>query len=424
MRILHYLFIIFFVAVLFPTFSGIPKIPSYHVFLYLALSLYLVMSPSFFVRAALKVRLILLLFLHLIYLLLAFYLESENRNIFDLYVPAISVLLLWGLYGNGSYQNEKRAKIILKLFVFGLICTACTTSIALIFFPDAARLLAGSLAESGNIELNNFFLLLGIGSYNFSVMWVFFIILFYFEYQRKRLKLWEFVFTGAIFLYATYKVSITAPFFLLFIGLSMIYFGRNVSSIFFLRLRMLFIASLVYNFSYLLSYPLYWAAQVFHTNQNVSLRLTNVAKRLDGTLANSTINISSDVDLDKSDVYIGSYEIRARKSIDSFFESPLIGGGEVGGHNFYLDILGSFGLVGFLAYVLVIAMLYKKASSFLISERSKILYNNIVILFVLLGLIKTYSLIVMFIAVFFVIPLYLKLSDRKYEKTLVSCIPV
>lgn len=79
-------------------------------------------------------------------------------------------------------------------------------------------------------------------------------------------------------------------------------------------------------------------------------------------------------------------------TIHSFFESPLFGSpnARIGGHNFFLDLLAKYGIVGCLPFFLMIKT-QCKIITFYLSKDAKRYYYIILIGFIALGVIKNMS---------------------------------
>ena len=80
------------------------------------------------------------------------------------------------------------------------------------------------------------------------------------------------------------------------------------------------------------------------------------------------------------------------KTINSFISHPLFGSSTspIGGHNYFLDILAKYGIIGCLPFFLLIHNQYKIIISYL-SETAKRYYLIIIIGFISLGIIKNMS---------------------------------
>lgn len=80
------------------------------------------------------------------------------------------------------------------------------------------------------------------------------------------------------------------------------------------------------------------------------------------------------------------------KTISSFISHPLFGSSSAisGGHNYFLDMLAKYGIIGFLPFFLMIKHQYIVISSYLSAEARKY-YYIILVGFVALGLIKNMS---------------------------------
>ena len=105
-------------------------------------------------------------------------------------------------------------------------------------------------------------------------------------------------------------------------------------------------------------------------------------------------------------------------SVKSFLSSPLFGDPNAltGGHNFFLDILAKYGIIGCLPFFLMIKHQFKIISSYL-SKTAKQYYHIIMIGFIVLGIIKNISGAEYWNYLFIYYPAILVWIDSKKTKT-------
>jgi hypothetical protein len=108
------------------------------------------------------------------------------------------------------------------------------------------------------------------------------------------------------------------------------------------------------------------------------------------------------------------YKELREESIQMFLNNPIFGGDISAGHNFWIDYLARFGIIGLLPYIfiLVFFILYMKR---LLKPEFFVIYINTVLLFISIGLSKNIISSMPFI-IFFVIPFLLMEFQRQNQK--------
>ena len=410
-KILQILIVFAFASLLLPTFLALPKVPAAIVFFSLAIAVATVVDYRYLFQP-LNLIVIAILLLHIFYVMFNWYNESDNKTLLRFVIPILTVNFLNRFYSQPT--NNKRFQWIIKFICYAFLCTSISTIVSLNIFPDAARALAGSLSKEGNFELITFYLLIGIGGYTITIGWALLISLYiYLAFFMKKKLIPKFVLfiSLPLFFFAIYKVSIATSVIIMLIALLYFLFFRNVKSLrqYLLRLSSFIIIILLITST--LSSILYFTADILNS-ENISPRLNNIAMRFDGTISNTNYQNLSDEDLEEEDKFLGGYAIRANRSLKSFSNNPLVGGGEVGGHHFYLDALGSWGLIGSLLIFLYMLSLYYKWHN-IMDKSNFILYTHLFVTFVFLGFVKTYILLDFFILIYFIVPSMLLLGQQK-----------
>jgi len=412
----HFLFIVFFISLIFPSFSAIPGIPGMTIIFYICLLWFLLIKPLKFLRD-IDYLIIIIIIMHLMYNTLGWYDEDVYaRHLTMILLPYISVKLLWSYYELQPLQYKGQ---VVKLFIVGMAITAITTFIGLNFFPTASRNLAGQLASVGDLDTARFYLLLGIGGYSFSFAFsLIILIMLYWIFNPKYLFFSKplAVFIALLMVVTMFKMGYTGQILILFLGVFVTRFRYwdylgPIGKVFTISLFVL-----LYQVSFLFAPFFYFLSDLNLGYSEISSRLENIAMRLDGTLLGTDIELTDSSDfrsLDKRDLAVGAYEILARKSWNGFLNNPIIGGSDIGGHHFFLDWLGTFGLIGFIPLFLVFVRLYKLAQSKIQDPANRLLFSKLFFLMLVLGLIKNILLFVTFLYVFFFIPLILHYSELK-----------
>ena len=89
--------------------------------------------------------------------------------------------------------------------------------------------------------------------------------------------------------------------------------------------------------------------------------------------------------------------------LENFYKSPLIGGGKSSAHNFWLDRLSLFGLIGIIPWIVLYYIIINFTIQF-ISENISIIYFLSIILFIGHGFIKGASGKLLYIGILFLVP--------------------
>jgi hypothetical protein len=407
---IHILFIISFIVWLFPSVMAVPKVPHYNL-----LFLGTILANFFYKPNEILYKIdyvfVILFTTHGIFWLFGWYSLDYNKTLTELALPYFIVRVLWGCY---EFQSRNQV-VILKLFLIGIFITAITTIIGLFYFPDASRALAGLLSVQKDINTIRFYLFLGIGSYDFAVINSFLCMIFsYWLLNPGKSPIPRFVLLIClpILFFAVIVQGFTGALIICLFGMVAVHLNFLWSSSIYIRIFVLFVFVGLFQLQSLFAPVFYGLANQFSENENIGVRFENIALKLDGVLQSNEF-VESDEFLDTKDIFLGGYEIRARRSWNSFLSNPLKGGGDAGGHHFFLDYLGRYGLLGALSVFLVFYSSYKNASNKILSRNNKGLYSILFLIFLVLGLIKTYMLLQFFILIFFVIPLMLNYTQKK-----------
>lgn len=298
---------------------------------------------------------------------------------------------------------------ILMLITFGfIVITIFTTLVGLQSYPTASRNLGGSLGTRGEFDLIDFYRSIGIAGYDFFYGLAFAMptLVAFFKLKtittKKRLG---FVFLIMFSIFSILKSQFTTAFLFAVIG-SVIAFWTDekirpalVRLIAILLIIVFFpkdlMGDLIYSFSRILDEGV------------IQSRLTDLSVTLTHGLGDQGTHIDRRYD-------------RIPILLENFFQSPLIGGGVALGHNWLLDRLSMFGLLGVLPWFLLLWFLTKNNLR-LFDAKTKIYYLITIVLWVAMGLIKNMGQQLTMIFLFFIIPSLLIVRDRlklKSEKVI------
>jgi hypothetical protein len=377
-------------TLLIPTISGLPKTPTTAFYVPFWMLLLSISNPRIFVSKGFFLGYFFFI-LHFIYLFF-FYTEDRDNERFMLYevVPILfSFSLLEYFLNLRRYKDLSR---ITNLIFFGTILTTVTSAISLNIFPSAARDLAGQIRETP--ELAKFYSLVGIGGFYFYIFLAILAPVYLFVIFKnpvKKVKLWF----CAIYFISFYTVLISqyAASISLFIlsSLATVIYLRVKSVptyfLFFLTSILLYtnkqyISNSIINFSYQIDL------------ESLSPRLRNIALIIDN---NNNNKFSNDLE------FKGVYDELKMKSLNSFNENIFTGGGKIGDHVFWYDVLGTHGLIGLIPWLFLFYYILKSRVS-LFKDEYRNIYYIVFFALMFIGFHKPFRLLAILPFITFIIP--------------------
>ena len=96
--------------------------------------------------------------------------------------------------------------------------------------------------------------------------------------------------------------------------------------------------------------------------------------------------------------------------LNSFFESPIVGGGPSTGHVFWLDTLSKFGIIGIFPWILILNFYFRKTIKLIHNPQISFYYLITIFQFIVLGLMKGSGGKQIMIILIFIIPGFLLLN--------------
>ncbi len=319
----------------------------------------------------------------------------------------ISQPFLMYLYFINSEDRIGFSKLSLISLVF-IFISATISLISLHMFPGASRSLAQGSA-SLNFMLHEMYQKIGIVSYTFYSALAFLMpaIAFLIKNTSRNIYKTFYIIAFIISAYSLIKAEHTTimifAFALFLLGFITPKNRRAANTI------ILFFIVLVFIFSNYLANLLHWIGNILSDDQNgkIALRLDDLAKAID----------TKDFDPETGQTYLAGERIsRSVYSWKSFIQNPLIGSGTSGGHAYWLDILGKFGLLGILPWIIIFRQFIKR-NHLLLNKSVLFLFNMSFIGLLLFGLIKNLGGIELWMALFFVLPgIYLVYNSSKSSK--------
>jgi hypothetical protein len=337
-------------------------------------------------------------FLALLYLVLNYIgvYDIDFAHIFKIYIePLIFSLMILQYF---IESRDFRGLSILFGFSFVFISITLLTSIlGLQRFPMASREMAGGGVES---EIANFYRSIGIAGYGFFYGIAFMLPIFIHNLKenlgsRKKLLLWALI--TLLSLWGLAEAQFAAAFLFAIIGSAIIWWAKIHSIRMYLRL------SLVTLLLILIPDTVY---------SNLILGIARLLE--EGILQQRLVDLSITIEegVSTADTHIAARADRIPILINSFFESPIIGGGINLYHNYWFDTLSQFGIVGILPWI-VFLRTNILSNSKLMTIKYKNIYILVMFLFIVMGFIKGMGQKVLMIFIFFIIPSYLILLSYK-----------
>ena len=326
-------------------FSNMPS-PFHTPTFYLALW---VMSISIYYSKLLFVKSILLVYLFVIIYFLGLEMFWGNRvdgvgnSINMLWVvkqiswPLLAILMSTYFLTVTDYYG---LGLVIGASLFFIAITTITTNLGFIIYPNATRMMAAGAGD----EFTRIFLKMGIGGYGFFTGIAFLspVLGYYLKLNNLSTKMKaSLICFLVLIIYTIAKAQLTTALLtsVLFLITSIFIKTNKFQGFVF---RSLISLGIVFIFKSLIGDFLILIADNIFPKSLIDQKLTDIAMTF--TRDNSfTYNIS-----DTSD-RLG----RSLLSLQSFLKNPLLGGGNVSGHAFWLDQLGQFGLLGIIPWVLI-----------------------------------------------------------------------
>ena len=302
------------------------------------------------------------------------------------------------LFSN-KYQKDCRA-----FSRFALLIAFATVLLSIrVLVNDGNALRVTSMANStGNWDVLYWYWKRGMASYDTAAMMLFMPVVLIYRLRstvkrNERLLLWVGIGTIIIFMYLG---QVTTTFILCLIVTLLSFLNINNRHIVFLSIALIVLVILI-SFTYVMD----WFISITGES-SMNDRFSSIAALAQG----DALDEDSDA---------GIRWTLAAKTINSFLANPLFGSptASIGGHNFFLDLLARYGLVGCLPFLLMIKTQYKNITSYLSSE-AKRYFIIILIGFIALGIIKNMSGVGYWNYLFIYYPAILVWTDSKKQNNI------
>ncbi len=295
-------------------------------------------------------------------------------------------------------KDFKGLALLMWSSLFFITTTLLTTIIGLHLFPEAVRAYSQLHVEDQH-ELIAFYQSIGIAGYGFFYGLAFAIPVIVAFLKKRQLNksrhLFLFLFL-IIAIYGLINAQYATAFLFAIIGSVLAVWTKEkmkptiVRLLFVLAIILLIPKSLVAD-------AIYGFSQILQ----------------EGALQDRLIDLSitTRMGLGVADTHIDFRADRVPYLLDHFYASPIIGGGESLGHNYWLDRLSMFGLAGIIFWFLVIKSQIQANLKHL-HQNNKVYYLIVMVLFIGMGFMKNLGQTEVQVFVFFVVPALLILKGK------------
>lgn len=252
--------------------------------------------------------------------------------------PLISLYLI-------RIGNRKVARRLFFIIGLSYMITGITTYTGCQMYPNASRDIAAMLT-SEDPELYAMYMSHNIGSFSFIYTLVLILPLLIYLIRDRKINLLAGISCLVIIVLAVFASEFATAFLFMLISMMTfflpIYFKKKQIAWLFIGMFVFFMVGKSY-----LGQTLNWTASVVES-EIVSDRLENLALFFIGE---DTQNVEGDIE-SRMDLY--------EHSLEAFRASPIWGNSHipVGGHSYMLDNLGSYGLLGLLAMIMMYRRLF------------------------------------------------------------------
>jgi hypothetical protein len=378
-------------------FKNLPYLFSTFIFYFIPfLFLIIVFSPKIILH---KTNLTILAFA--VYYLILFYTgiykqEEEVYNIRWLFrIELLPIFISSSLFIYFSAPPKLTNLInIVRFTILFILITSITSIIGLIRYLSAARDLAGSLGIQGEFDQISFYKKIGIAGYDFfyGIAYVMpALIMIIKKHRNNNIRLLLLLVLITVFLLAIVYSQMTTALISAIIGITFSIIGAKKIR----RSFTYFIITIVVFF---------YIPPQFYSN---SLQL--LSSYVPGeTLQSRLLDISkaiqfADKDIINDETHIGSRAQRIPFLMSNIYKSPIIGGGQTTGHNFWLDRLSKFGFVGIIPWIFLYFSIIK-TSTHKMNKEYIYYYSLSLILFISVGFIKGSGGYITYILQLFLMP--------------------
>jgi hypothetical protein len=301
------------------------------------------------------------------------------------------------------YQPIHFVNRMAKFLLFAVVFSSLTTLIGYTLFPESVRFNA---SYGGEVELDmvKFYESIGIMDYGFIYGLSMSIPIFYIwlKTEISNEKKYYFIAFGLIIILVITRSDFATAFLLMTVGILFNFIGYNS----FRKYRFLIYAST----SFILLIP-----NSFYSN---TLLWISDFISSESILRSRLIDLSSTI-LGQDDTHVQGRLDRIPELVESFFSSPIYGTGFTTGHNFILDLLSSFGILGLIPYLYLFLRLNNDFGK-LLSKKYKYFFFLTLLLFLIYTPFKGAPGGKIYLFILFINPVILIYIQEKYKKNLLN----
>ena len=257
-------------------------------------------------------------------------------------LPAVCTLFIL------EKREAKLARILLGILFICCFITSVTTYFGCLAFPNASRDLATTI-RGDDIALYATYMQLNIGGFSFIYTITLLIPIVIYLTKNRNLNIILAIAMVVVFIFAIRQSEYTTALLLSVIGLLSFFLPAKMERKKMRRFMVLIVISGIVLFE-LVPPVLRFAASSVESEQ-VSSRLNDLAVVASGEEA----GVSADSDM-------SSRQTNFQQSWDSFVNSSFLGGGsqaKVGGHSYFLDTLGLYGILGLILLIVMYLKLFR-----------------------------------------------------------------
>lgn len=291
-------------------------------------------------------------------------------------------------------------KVVLRLSLIFIAITTITSIIGLQQNPLVSRDMSGKALDVAEVQ---YYQSRGIAGYGFfyGIAFILPLIVHIIKKTQNAKKKYLLIILSALILWGIIEAQFATAFLVSLVGSSIVLFSNLKNLKVLWRLAFIsFILILVPSFVY--SGIIFWFADILP----------------EGLLHSRIVDLGQTFEqgFDAAETHTGARAERVPILINSFLQSPIYGGGVNFYHNFWLDILSQFGLIGIIPWVFLLKVNIKENMKYMTKDY-KLLYLLVMVLFIAIGFVKGMGQKVLMIFIFFIIPafclLYSKQETRK-----------
>lgn len=289
----------------------------------------------------------------------------------------LDMLFALSMYYFFTLTNDlKGFSLLLKFILIFIVISSITSIIGFIIFPESIRFNPASGAETpqASMELSKYYNSIGILGYGFfyGIAVIMPMLNLFYKNLMKSTDTSKilFILFALILLYALIKAGYATSFLLALTGLFLSFLGLKI----FNKYRSLIVVVV-------------FALFLFSENI-IGGGLIDLSTYLeDGSILQNRINDLGLTFIGEEGTHVSGRLERIPVLLSNWLEKPLFGNKFSTGHNFILDVLSFYGIVGLIPFILIIYSYINHVRKFLIIEH-RYYFNLVIFLFVVYSVFK------------------------------------